>query len=110
MEIMIVVTIIGLLAAMLVPAIQKVREARITKAIKNGEKITPEQRKWYNEFMKDRRTRNGDVDTTSEVPVALEGIPFQTLKVGDKVYVLVPKQNAQETSIGGQTFWLVPAP
>ena len=35
---------------------------------------------------------------------------FSTVQINGKPYILVPKQSAEETTIAGQRYWVVPAP
>lgn len=113
-EIMIVMVIIGLLAAMAIPAIQKVRYSTVEKAVKRGE-ATPEQRLWYYKHhwtVEKRKKAQEDsrvLDQDSVINVSEPGL-IQKLEIDGKTFVLVPKVEARETEIAGKVYWLVPVP
>lgn len=118
-EIMIVVVIIGLIAAMAIPAIQKVKASSIKKRIDAGMIVTREER----QYVKDHYSRSADEkrkeeSASSEVRAEethslLDGkrvlTNFQILELDGQKYVLVPKIDAKETEIAGKVYWLVPA-
>lgn len=120
-EVMIVVVIVGLLLAMAIPAIEHVRMHSIEKLVVDG-KATREQRHEYEEWTRNRKADTQErldklryevEEKTREMGSAVispDSISLQTLKVNGKTYFLLPKQDLQETTIAGQTYWLVPAP
>lgn len=115
-ELMIIIIIIGLLAAMAIPAYLKVREASIIKTVQqgNGAMLTEAERAIYLEAVKEGhvpQSASPYVESARAYPPAdmpAQTMPLQTVTVADKRYLLVPKQAAEETTINGCTFWLVP--
>lgn len=119
-ETMIVVVIVGLLVAMAIPAFYKVRDNAIVKTVQGGgwETLSESQRARYRVLkasgevarLTDTRATTQVVETPAYPPADMPAItsPLQTIVVGDKRYVLVPKITAQETTIDGKVFWLVP--
>jgi hypothetical protein len=99
-EILIVVVILGLVAAMAIPAFEKVRRQSILKAGDRGEKLTPSQREVYREM---KRTRKVDSQ-----PVSVS-LPFEKVRVGDREFYLVRKPEEQ-MQVNGEIYWLVPVP
>lgn len=101
-EVMIIIVIIGLLAAMAIPAYLKVKETNIAKAIQRGDKVSREDRAWY-EGKKNRGTKVEPKETPSPADAS---VPIVTLD--NKRFYLVLKDEAQETRINGKTYWLIP--
>lgn len=79
-EVMIVVVIIGLLAAMIIPTIQKVKENNIIKKQQAGQRLTPDEI----EFLKERDTRapNTYVSVEQAREIIIDG----------KTYLLIEKR------------------
>ncbi len=120
-EVVIVIVIIGLLAAMAIPAFQKVRATAIIKMVSQGrwDELDVDQKATYQEIQKkhpDWISKNNDAPTTPTAPAPVDpGSPqwkgtmmFQHLTVRGKEFALVPKVDASETTIAGVTYWLVP--
>lgn len=108
MEMIIIVVIIGLLAAMAIPAFQRVRYSVIEKALQHGESITQAQRQYYWEYRKDhpeliKSPPNNESSAPSSEP------SFQRVTIEGKSYYLILKQDVKETEIAGRTFWLIPS-
>jgi len=102
-EVIIIGVITALLLAMAIPAFQKVKEASISRAILTGEKISIEDRKWYQERKKSATL------TPSKVAQSVEAqTPIQSIILDGKTFYLIPKTEAQETVINGKTYWLIP--
>ncbi len=101
---------------MAIPAYTKVREASIIRTVQsgNGNTLTESQRAIYREAVKAGHVSAQpapEVQTAAPYPPAdqpTQTLPLQTVTVGAKRYVLVPKVEAQETTIDGRAFWLVP--
>ena len=117
-EIMIVVVTIGLLAAMAIPAFQKVRYISYVKELQSG-RATPEQRKYIASYEKnnpkqiaDSRQTVGPLTRREEPSVVIDSntqasLAVQTIQVDGKLYILVPKTESRETEIMGKAYWLV---
>ena len=109
--VMIAVVIVGLLAAMAIPAYLKVRDETIYKAGLRGEVLNDKERVIF-----DRVAREHTKETGTPAPALVAPEParvalrtFQTIVVGDRTYYLVPKQAyPQEIVVDGRNFWLVP--
>ena len=93
-EIMIVIVIIGLVAAMAIPAYQKIKgDSRKPKAYVGN--VLP-------------RSEVSEPAVTKEPTTNAAG--FQTLVVDGVVYYVVPKQDyPKEVEIGGSKYWLIPS-
>lgn len=98
-EYLIVFTIVGLLAAMAIPAFQKVKVDSIAKAVASGRTVSDSQ---YNYLKENLRSVNSDLlqrlpaDLTGQsvvrqpvVQVPVEN--FQTIVINGKIYRLVPQ-------------------
>ena len=116
-EVMILVVVIGLVAAMAIPAFVKVRDGSIVKTVQGGgwDSLNEAQKARYRELVKSgavtRLSPTVQVVTAAAYPPAdapAVTSPLQTITVGDRRYVLVPKVDAKETEIAGRTYWLVP--
>lgn len=116
-EIMIVVVIIALLAAMMIPALSKVRDSSLLKQAESGQTKDWSESKWnrYRELIQERSLSKGKAEkavrenSAHESPVQpVSSGSLQRLTIGGKSYILVPKMEAKETEIAGRVFWLVP--
>jgi len=95
-EIMIVVVIIGLLAAMAIPVYQKVRETSIVNAYRNGEKLTPVQVEIARKAIAD--------ESTSTLP----RMATNTVTIGGTKYILIHEGAVLKTTeFDGRTFLVV---
>lgn len=101
-EVMIIVVIIGLLAAMAIPVFYRVKETSIERALREGREVNKEDRKWYFSRVKDM----GGKETSTQV--APSGSSLQTVILDGKPFYLLPKDEAEETRIAGKSYWLVP--
>ncbi len=108
-ELMIIVFIIGLLAAMAIPAFQKIRYTSVEKAIVNGDKVDASTRKWYYEhaWTIEKRNKGKEKSKSPEVIDVTEPGLVQKIEIDGKVFILVPKTEASETEIAGKIYWLV---
>jgi hypothetical protein len=89
-EVMIIIVIIGLLAAMAIPAIQKVRAGGIRESIRSGKEVTQNQRDFLRSY--DRSRGRNDVATFGvEAPrtlrdgeiVVIDGARYQVGRSGE---------------------------
>lgn len=108
-EWMIVVVIIGLLAAMAIPAFQKVREASIMKAGDRGDVQGWDASTWelYRKA-KASQVAAGRPERSSEMPASSFLTGYSRLTIEGKSYILIPKGEVGETKVGSQVFVLVP--
>ncbi len=83
-ELMIVVVIVGLLAAMVIPAVQKVREASVIKRYEQGDR-SREVVTAYEQYVNEGRIPRKKVYITTE-----EGDVKETITINGKRYKLVP--------------------
>lgn len=130
-EVVIIVVISGMLAAIMIPVFQKVNNDAIIKTVQlgAGDTLSSAERTIYEE-----EVANGDVkkwieihgtaansgtlhtSTDSSTPISspssmtIPTLPFQHIVISGQSFYLIPKQDANETDIAGKTFWLVPSP
>ena len=96
-EYMIVIVIIGLLAAMAIPAYQKVKIGSLAKAYVQGKTLSTDQLEYLNANIgrvdDDLRKRIvGEVEVPRPVPFQSTNSNFQTIIINGKTYKLVPLQ------------------
>ena len=112
-EICIVVSIIGLLAAMIIPAAQKIKENNIRDAIANGTKVEASNLEWYRE----RNKGKPDIPVTRDQPESYSNTQPQstksygnlsTFKVNGKTYVLIKDETYDKIFLEGVYWKLVP--
>jgi len=91
-EVMIIIIVIGLLAAMAIPAFHKVRINSLAKSVARGETISDEQRRLLednlnhvNDDLRAKITRRAP----SVVEISVDN--FQTIVINGKTYKLVPQ-------------------
>ena len=102
-----VIAIIGILAAVAIPAFQHVRLETIKHAMERGEYVTPDQSKWYFEnggkYVQVISTQKAAAEETSTKYANLA-----TFNVNGKKYVLIEDITYDRIYLDG-TYWkLVP--
>ena len=99
-EIMIVVVILGLLAAMVIPAVQKVRENAVVKKVEKGMKLSDGEKVIYKEYL-DNGGKKVSKGNTDEVEKSVD--------VKSNGYIVIKNKNdIKEVQINGETVYLVP--
>lgn len=91
-ELMIVVVIIALLAAMLIPAFQKIRESSLVKAYEKGEKLDKKQIGIVHEYYKNLARDKTPRPATEDVPTS-------------KTPILIPYDEVTEIVVNGEKFY-----
>ena len=98
-EIMIVVAIIGILAAIAIPAYTKVKVSSIAQAVASGATVTDDQYKFLRQNISWVNTETlrglpGDLTGQTTVRQYVVQVPvenFQTIVINGKIYRLVPQ-------------------
>lgn len=89
-EIMIVMVIIGLLAAMTIPAYTKIKYNSIRRDITAGVVVTDAQYKWYKEYRKEN-PRQVEAEKKPDNQNNVEAEKIDTIVINGKTYKLVPQ-------------------
>lgn len=89
-EVMIVCVIIGLLAAMAIPAFQKVKYSSIRSDIQAGVVVSEAQYKWYKEYRKEN-PRQVEAEKKPDNQNNVEAEKIDTIVINGKTYKLVPQ-------------------
>jgi prepilin-type N-terminal cleavage/methylation domain-containing protein len=115
-EIMIVIVIIGMLAAMAIPAFMRVRVASLEKAAAQGRTLTEDERQYLRDHrsMMSKPARSERSDDEVQTPMRAARTPatpsLKTLTSNGIQYYLVPKTSGYpaELTIGSDTYYMVP--
>ncbi len=90
---MMVVVILGLLAAMTIPMFQHVRERELIKAHQRGDRLTPEQEKFIEGKLSVGGTAISTVSVNGQTYYLFpKGTSFEEMRLRGVDYILVPKQ------------------
>lgn len=112
-EIMIVIVIITLLAAMAIPAFQRVKYNSIENRYKKGEKLSKEQLQYLQEYREDHGKKDEKFVAISEYTSSSNTsseIKIDKITIDGKEYYLVPYSSSYDTvDIKGKRFLTVPA-
>lgn len=119
LEVIIVVVIIGLLASLIIPTVQRVRFNTIVNAYNKGVKVDPERLKWAREYSKGSELKESlwkrpnsttDVHVESVPDETPRGFNLQKVVIDGKTYYIVPRDaNFEEIRIKGKNFMMIPA-
>lgn len=94
-EAMIVLVIVGLLAAMAIPAFMKVRQGALVRAYEKGEKLNLEQMKIVREYYADKKSSSERKTIIVSETTSSPSSP-----------ILIPADEISEVTVNGQKFYV----
>jgi prepilin-type N-terminal cleavage/methylation domain-containing protein len=96
-EVFICLTIVGLLSAMIITAVQTVRTNSVIKMVERGERLNPKQREIYAGYQSEQKKFGPAFTKVEREKTVFNGVHYRVIR----------KEDLKEVIINGQTVYLI---